>query len=60
MSYDKKGYYAYQYKMFCNEEKGQFSSSTQILGSIYVLGHNMYLSYGEGKHEGYQKAFPEF
>ena len=23
-SYDKKGYYAYQYKIFCNEENGHF------------------------------------
>ena len=47
-------------KCFVMKKRGNFSTSTQILESIYVLGHDMYLSYGKGKHEGYQKAFPEF
>ena len=31
-------YYTQPFKMFCNEDKGHFSTSKQILESVYVPG----------------------
>ena len=38
----------------CNEEKGIFPTSTQILESVFVPGRNIYLMYVIGKQHGYR------
>ena len=44
---------------FVMKKNGIFSTSTQILESVYVLGH-IYLRYVESKHQGHRIEFLDF